>query len=502
METYRQVSVLRIIFALMICALLLGGVTEKVNAATCTWTGNTSTKWMTSSNWSCGHVPTGADDVVIPNVTNDPLIDTDHLVANANNMTIETGASIAVSEQLTLNATNVDNYGTVKTIGNMDSTWVRIYAPFNNYGVLDSYCGGSISLYNGGNHTGTFTGQFGSILFIHDQVHDTVFSTTASILVRKVSFLFFTTGITVPASVHQVFAGSSFTVDMSHVTLTNLTNFKLGAFYNSDGSLILAFTGTTTGSVDVPNGASLTGAGTITGDVSNAGIISPGASPGVINVDGSYEQSPDGALDMEIGGTTAGTDYDQLLITGAATLDGRLEVTLIDDFQPALGDSFNIMTFTSRIDEFVTVTMPDLAAGLGWIVAYSSTDVTLEVVRSGSISGTVTYTGTKGTNPIVMAVFLDYEDAPVDVVNVGSGTTQYDYAFEGVPMGDYYLAALMDLNSSDDPDPDEPYNFYDANDDGEPDMISVSDTTWVFSDVDFDLEDPPMFKLFLPLIIR
>ena len=75
METYRQGSLLRIVFALMICTLLMGGVTQKVSSATCTWTGNTNTKWTTSSNWSCGHVPTDADDVVIPNVTNDPLID-------------------------------------------------------------------------------------------------------------------------------------------------------------------------------------------------------------------------------------------------------------------------------------------------------------------------------------------------------------------------------------------------------------------------------------------
>ncbi len=419
----------------------------------------------------------------------------------ADNMTIQSGALITVSEQLTINATNVDNYGTIKTIG-MDSTYVQIYSPFNNYGVLESYCGGFIQLNRGGNHTGTFTGEYGSINFSHDGVHATTFSSAADIFARKVSFIFFTTGITVPATVWQTFDGSSFTVDTSHVTLTNLGNLKLGAFYNLGGSLTFTTSGLITGAVDVPDGVKLTGTGTITGDVSNSGIISPGTSPGVINVGGSYEQSDEGELSIELGGTTAGTGYDQLLITGAASLDGDLEVTLIDPFEPAEGDSFNIMTFASRIDEFVSVTLPDLPAGLGWIVSYSGTGVTLDVVRSGSISGTVTYTGTKGTNPIVVGLFLDYEEAPEFATNVGSATPEYEYLFEGIPTGNYYVGALMDLNNNYYPDPDEPYSFYDANADGELDLIEVTESTWVFSDIDFDLDDPAGFLIFLPMIIN
>ena len=254
--------------------------------------------------------------------------------------------------------------------------------------------------------------------------------------------------------------------------------------------------------MDVPDGVKLTGTGTITGDVSNSGIISPGTSPGVINVGGSYEQSDEGELSIELGGTTAGTGYDQLLITGAASLDGDLEVTLIDPFEPAEGDSFNIMTFSSRIDEFVSVTLPDLPAGLGWIVSYSGTGVTLDVVRSGSISGTVTYTGTKGTHPIVVGLFLDYEEAPEFATNVGSATPEYEYLFEGIPTGNYYVGALMDLNNNYYPDPDEPYSFYDANADGELDLIEVTESTWVFSDIDFDLDDPASFLIFLPMIIN
>ena len=44
---------------------LTGGLTQSVHAETCTWLGNNSI-WGDTSNWSCGHVPTTADDVVIP----------------------------------------------------------------------------------------------------------------------------------------------------------------------------------------------------------------------------------------------------------------------------------------------------------------------------------------------------------------------------------------------------------------------------------------------------
>lgn len=500
MKKGRLFKTIPFVLATVILFSLLQSSRGTVSAATCTWTGNTNTSWTTTSNWSCGHVPTGADDVVIPNVTNDPLIDA-RLDVYANNITIQAGTLIIVSEQLTIYASNVDNYGTIKTIG-MDSTYVQVYSPFNNYGVLESYCGGFINLHQGGDHTGTFTGEYGSILFRGEGVHNTTFTSDAKIFVRKVTFAFSPAPVTVPATVTQQFYGSMFQVDFSDVTLTNLTNLQLGEVYIMDGSLTITASGTTTGAVTIPNGANLTGAGTITGDVSNSGIISPGTSPGVINVNGDFEQSDEGKLSIELGGTTAGTDYDQLLITGAATLDGDLEVTLIDAFEPALGDSFNIMTFASHSDEFATSTLPDLAVGLAWEVNTSATGVTLDVIRSGSISGTVTYTGTKGSNPIAVALFLDYEDAPDYVTNVGSATTEYDYSFEGIPTGNYYLAALMDLNNSNDPDPGEPYSFFDADANDVPDLIEVTESTWVYSDVDFELTDPSGFLFFLPMIIN
>ena len=75
------------------------------------------------------------------------------------------------------------------------------------------------------------------------------------------------------------------------------------------------------GSVRMPNGfvslsgGTLIGDGTIEGDLTNAGVLSPGHSAGAITIDGAYEQDPAGTLEIEIGGTSP-TQFDQLQLTG------------------------------------------------------------------------------------------------------------------------------------------------------------------------------------------
>jgi hypothetical protein len=101
----------------------------------------------------------------------------------------------------------------------------------------------------------------------------------------------------------------------------------------------------------------LQGTGTVTGDVSNAGTVSPGAgsAAGKIAITGTYLQAAGGALTVKLGGkAVAGTDYDQLTATGAAALNGTLNVSLAGGFQPAPGDSFQALTFASSGGDFGT----------------------------------------------------------------------------------------------------------------------------------------------------
>lgn len=58
-----------------------------------TWTGSTSTNWRTASNWSPSGVPASTDNITIPNVTNDPIIDT---TLSAGTLTLTSGASLNI----------------------------------------------------------------------------------------------------------------------------------------------------------------------------------------------------------------------------------------------------------------------------------------------------------------------------------------------------------------------------------------------------------------------
>ena len=128
---------------------------------------------------------------------------------------------------------------------------------------------------------------------------------------------------------------------------------------------------------------SLVGSGTLSANLVNGGTVSPGASPGKITVDGDYTQNEGGTLDIQLGGTTAETGYDQLVVTGTATMEGTLNVSLINDFTPQVGQEFSIITHTTGTGEFDTVNLPTLTGGLSLEIAFSDPEVTLTVVNGG-----------------------------------------------------------------------------------------------------------------------
>jgi len=91
-------------------------------------------------------------------------------------------------------------------------------------------------------------------------------------------------------------------------------------------------------------GGILGGTGTIVGNVDNtAGTVAPGSSAGILTIDGNYAQGAAGTLAIEIGGTAPGTQHDQLVVTGDATLGGTLDVAMIGGYVPASTDTFTVV---------------------------------------------------------------------------------------------------------------------------------------------------------------
>ncbi|AXE20565.1 hypothetical protein DR864_23920 [Runella rosea] len=73
---------------------------------TLTWTGLVDTDWNTACNWSPSSVPTATNDVVIPNTTNKPTINT---AAVAKSVEVQAGAvlTIAATKGLTINGSRL-----------------------------------------------------------------------------------------------------------------------------------------------------------------------------------------------------------------------------------------------------------------------------------------------------------------------------------------------------------------------------------------------------------
>lgn len=100
----------------------------------------------------------------------------------------------------------------------------------------------------------------------------------------------------------------------------------------------------------------LKGTGTVNGDrIINQGTTSPGNSPGMLIIDGEFVNDTTGILDIELGGLTAGIDHDVLAVTNQLTLDGTLMLTSTDEFQPQIGQSYDVITASSITGTFSQV---------------------------------------------------------------------------------------------------------------------------------------------------
>ncbi len=74
--------------------------------------------------------------------------------------------------------------------------------------------------------------------------------------------------------------------------------------------------------------------GTVQGHLQNAGLVSPGDSSGIQNVD-TFTQTAGGTLQIEIagtGGARAADGHDQLVVANGASLNGTLEIVLFNGF--------------------------------------------------------------------------------------------------------------------------------------------------------------------------
>jgi fibronectin-binding autotransporter adhesin len=107
---------------------------------------------------------------------------------------------------------------------------------------------------------------------------------------------------------------------------------------------------------------------------------------------GSYTQGSGGTLTINLDGTTAGTNYYALNISGAATLAGTLDLST--GFTPVVGDTWDILNYTSETGSFATVDLPTAPTGDHYVFSCGAKDCTL-TLDSGP--GAASSSGAQGT---------------------------------------------------------------------------------------------------------
>ncbi|QDT27620.1 hypothetical protein Enr10x_29380 [Gimesia panareensis] len=182
-----------------------------------------------------------------------------------------------------------------------------------------------------------------------------------------------------------------------------------------------------------PGGTIQIGSGTYTETVNATatGIdksvtLAPGNSPGQVTINGDLILNGDDSLDIEVNGTTPGSDYDQLVVSGTVDLSGAV-LNLIDGYDPVDGDVFTLIQNNG--------VNPVTGTFLGFPEGYEFTDFLGVVGQSAYLS----YVGGDG-NDVVISV---ENSAPEVDLPVDGNPDDYSLEIDGTNV------VIKDVNTGD-----------------------------------------------------
>ncbi len=158
------------------------------------------------------------------------------------------------------------------------------------------------------------------------------------------------------------------------------SDFQVGATGNLQDYTQSAGTttvdGTLTASNVVINGGILKGTGSITGSVANnSGVVAPGGSPGTLTIHGTYAQSDDGTLAIQLLNSGSG-NYSLLTVNGSASLGGALAIYVLSNATISDGDTFTILTSSGILGDFASISDNSASIDFTWSI-YDGKDVIL-----------------------------------------------------------------------------------------------------------------------------
>ncbi len=287
-----------------------------------------------------------------------------------------------------VNSSGFNNLGTLQV--NSGDT-LEITGPANSFLNFDS-TGGTLA---GGTYLVGGTLQFANANIVTNAANLTLTGTSSRIINQNGGAGLANFAVNASAGSFTLAGGRNLKTSGDFSNAGTLTVSKGSSFTVGGTGNYTQTAGTTTlnGTLSAPGlvniqGGSLFGTGTIAGNTQSSGTINVGDAAlqaAKLAVTLNYTQNSSGVLNIDIGGLTVGTKFDQLNITDAATLNGTLNLDLINGFVPAIGAAFDVMNFSSLKGTFATVNGTAINSSEHFKVVYNPTNVTLDVV-SGAAS--------------------------------------------------------------------------------------------------------------------
>ncbi len=444
-------------------ALLLILVAAPAQSATYRWVGP-GRLWQDAANWQPNGVPGAGDSATIgPNFSIDLSSDVqvDRLTLGAGtrltgggDLSIKSGESVftdarlsgsglfRVEEGATLSIRTVGySYGAIPAVtgtprisGNVNTRFDRHVL---NFGAIN-WSGGNLLIYKSLNNTANAIIRIRGVgALVRDPVAVSSITNTGTIIKAVSSNLELDdtnddTRLNLPFNNTGVFTAQTGTLYFynTFTQRSGETQLKGGSIFSQSEMIY--------------NGGRLNGTGTVQGSVRNNGaVFAPGSSPGMVVINGNYTQTGGGTLQMEIGGVTAGTQYDQLVISGTATLDGTLNIEQFNGFVPVGGNSFQLLKYLVASGNFASVNNLFPSPGFYFTTSKAPSYLVAQTVADATIP-TVTM-----TTPRTDTGYASLPQARGTAADVGSGVAAvtvklFRYAAAGITAG-YWNGTTWDV---------------------------------------------------------
>jgi fibronectin-binding autotransporter adhesin len=356
--------------------LNLSGTAQTIttNAATLTLAGGTIENTSNSTNALAG-LATNTGKLTIAGSSNN-VSTTASSFSNTGTLSINGGDSFTAAKLAQINGGTLSG-GTYVLGGNLDLTTAGISITKNSANL--TLQGGTINS-NGVNALSALASSTKSLTLAN----------SASLTTSATSNFSNSGTVTVTA-------GSTLTVGGSGHSYTQAAGTS-----TIDGTLAgtSTFTGGTIQGAGTINGN--TSAGNATGAAVTINVGDSGKS-GLLAITGTYTQLATGNMTGLVNGTTAGTGFSQINVTGAAALAGTINFTVAAAFQSSLtlGEQFIVLNASAVTGSFTNTTIA-INSNFHFTVSYTGTSVIL-TVASGPVGAAPTSNAGLIAAQIVMA---------------------------------------------------------------------------------------------------